>query len=667
MSGDWELPRLCRLVEELLHPYFEPAVGSVSLTREKEKNLLIALSKVYREIQVWIREMEVDSDEETTSSECSLEVVHEEHNCLMKVLADLILLLTVDSQYVQHSVGKIVVAVSELLAPSVRNWDSLVHSLWISLELIVKHVLSCSAISNAGDDLHFGTSGLMVLNRYLGNADWSTAAHIIQILRNILKSLKEESDDQLLQVYEKYVYPFLSNVPWDRMDECCTKEPNIVFLGSLITFLCSLVEQTVAPETKVHLQDKHPTLPIVINLVPKLFRWCLGKAENRVKQSTFQYFTHKLLMLLLRLSYGYGTHISCTTLVSWLQLLHDYFEELLLKPMSRVKTCQNDCLEGSPFLSSFSEGEAQHMRHSLHSQRQAILLFLRCCFSLISSTGENTKQLPAAHKSLSAVNVISDPDFSGRSKGFIDLYKWFQAHLRDSFLCGKEMHVDKCILFARSFLQLYLHEDDLLFKVLLQLVTASSCLEQQLEGEKQPYQDAEEDIGFLVSNAFSPVSLFHLFLSEVHYDHQVLLDYLISKDLGISCAEYLLRCLRITCSAWHLFIEFSVEGNAMDSLSRKKQKNLEDGPDFQADQSPGSPTMDTSPSLNDKVKIDTDSSYKQNKCRRLAFIEAKDCLLSLKVSIENLHRKNLFPYNPKALLQRLTKFEELCSNHDDFS
>ncbi|CAI0553906.1 unnamed protein product [Linum tenue] len=387
----------------------EPDAGSVSLTREKEKNLLISLSKVYKEIQVWIREMEVDSDEETMVSECLSADAHEQHNCLMKVLADLILLLTVDSQYVQHSAGKIVVAVSELLAPSVSNWDSLVRSLWMCLELIVKHLLSCSPISNANEDLHFGSSSLMFLNRCLGNADWSTASHVIQILRNILKNLKEESD------------------------------------------------------------------------------------ENRAKQSTFQYFTHKLLvfeicniflqMLLLRLSYG--THISCTTLVSWLKLLHDYFEELLLKPMSKVKTCQNDCLEGSPFLSSVSEGEAQHMGHSLHSQRQAILLFLRCCFSLISSTGENTKQLLKAHNSLSAVNMVSDPDFSGRSKGFIELYKWFQAHLRDSFLCGKEMHVDKCILFARSFLQLYLH--------------------------------------------------------ELHYDHQVLLDYLISKDLGISCAEYLLR------------------------------------------------------------------------------------------------------------------------------
>ncbi|XLU77855.1 hypothetical protein S245_001276, partial [Arachis hypogaea] len=38
--------------------------------------------------------------------------------------------------------------------------------------------------------------------------------------------------------------------------------------------------------------------------------------------------------------------------------------------------------------------------------------------------------------------------------------------------------------------------------------------------------------------------LFYLFLSEasviIHYDYQVLLDYLISKDTGIRCAKYLL-------------------------------------------------------------------------------------------------------------------------------
>lgn len=36
---------------------------------------------------------------------------------------------------------------------------------------------------------------------------------------------------------------------------------------------------------------------------------------------------------------------------------------------------------------------------------------------------------------------------------------------------------------------------------------------------------------------------FSVFYCQLHYDHQVLLDYLISKDIGASCAEYLLRLI----------------------------------------------------------------------------------------------------------------------------
>ncbi|XLS86498.1 hypothetical protein HN51_036664, partial [Arachis hypogaea] len=54
----------------------------------------------------------------------------------------------------------------------------------------------------------------------------------------------------------------------------------------------------------------------------------------------------------------------------------------------------------------------------------------------------------------------------------------------------------------------------------------------------------DSDKVFTAIYTFS-LHLFHLFLSEasvnIHYDHQVLLDYLISKDTGISCAKYLLR------------------------------------------------------------------------------------------------------------------------------
>lgn len=34
-----------------------------------------------------------------------------------------------------------------------------------------------------------------------------------------------------------------------------------------------------------------------------------------------------------------------------------------------------------------------------------------------------------------------------------------------------------------------------------------------------------------------------IYCFQLHYDHQVLLDYLISKDTGTDCAEYLLRCV----------------------------------------------------------------------------------------------------------------------------
>lgn len=34
------------------------------------------------------------------------------------------------------------------------------------------------------------------------------------------------------------------------------------------------------------------------------------------------------------------------------------------------------------------------------------------------------------------------------------------------------------------------------------------------------------------------------------------------------------------------------------------------------------------------------------------YYDAKECLLSLRASVESLHQKNLFPYNPKVLLKR---------------
>ncbi|KAM1476709.1 hypothetical protein PS2_037974 [Malus domestica] len=87
--------------------------------------------------------------------------------------------------------------------------------------------------------------------------------------------------------------------------------------------------------------------------------------------------------------------------------------------------------------------------------------------------------------------------------------------------------------FAKSFLQLYIKEDDVLFKVLLQLLSVLFVPKNGWKRKREHFR-IQRAIRFFMSYIFNPL----------RYDHQVLLDYLISKDTGISCAEYLLRCLR---------------------------------------------------------------------------------------------------------------------------
>uniref|UniRef100_A0A6N2NED7 Protein Lines C-terminal domain-containing protein n=1 Tax=Salix viminalis TaxID=40686 RepID=A0A6N2NED7_SALVM len=202
--------------------------------------------------------------------------------------------------------------------------------------------------------------------------------------------------------------------------------------------------------------------------------------------------------------------------------------------------------------------------------------------------------------------------------------------------------------FSLSFLQLYLHEDDVLFKVLLQLLSVPSCSEQWFNGDKKTSQYLK-DATHHVSNLFNPL----------HYDHQVLLDYLISKDIGISCAEYLLRCLRMVHNSWNIFAAFSMDWKVLNQSCSKKRRLLLDVSDFQGELS-SLPVQCISQSLGEEDEKDFEYAYENHQNKRPPFKEAKDCLISLKASVESLHRKNLFPYNPQVLLKRLTQFQELC-------
>ena len=108
-----------------------------------------------------------------------------------------------------------------------------------------------------------------------------------------------------------------------------------------------------------------------------------------------------------------------------------------------------------------------------------------------------------------------------------------------------------------------------------------------------------------------------------------------------------LRCLRTVCDSWHLFVEFSVTRELINQSSKKKRKLYSDDSNFQAE---GSSTSLKS----NKVKrlIEKECGGKHYQTTGNPYKEAKECLLSLKNSVESLHQKNLFPYNPKVLLKR---------------
>ncbi|XP_039684732.1 uncharacterized protein [Medicago truncatula] len=659
MSTAGDLRWLCRLVDDSLSPYTEPH-AFVSANKENEKKILISSSQVMRKIQLRIHEFDSASNKEDFEQHCSV------HHCLPKIVTKMVNLLTVKSEFVQHVAVNALVLTSEFLSTTGNSWAEFIHLLCCSLETAFTRMLSCSFENNNLDsrDVDF------MLQHELRNCDWSTVAGIVKALRVICKHLKEDYDG-LVKVYYDSVNSCLLKIPWNLLDECWScdngsrkkslsvnelhlnnlgdTDPGIRFLGTFLQLLCTLVDRNNFEETDCDSASKHPLFVTVVNFIPRLVKWCLPRKEDNAETCIIHYMKHKLLILMIRLSSLLC--LDCSDYFSWLEILHNHFQELLLQPLTQFMSDQGDCLEGSPFLSSLSDGEAYGVPSS-HLQRQAIFLLLDCSVNLINQRGSMKNQSDCSTlSSLFTNNPDTELDHLHRKKGLLELYKWIQNHLPNEVSINYEMHPEICINFMSSFLQLYIREDDLLFEVLLQLLSISSCL-QQLSGRKDAaYQDVKRDFPFDLSDIFNPVYLFHLFLSEIHYDHQVLLDYLISKDTGISCAKYLLRCMHLICNSWKLFVEFPLSGEFLNQSSCKRRKLLGDGIQFVADRTFSSVDKNGSILLHIK-NFKEDSEYDLKHRNIEQFKKAAECLLSLNNSIGNLHQKSLFPYNPEVLLRR---------------
>ncbi|XP_028117130.1 uncharacterized protein LOC114314830 isoform X2 [Camellia sinensis] len=662
--------QLCRLIDESLRPFTDQF--AFCLTKETEKDLLIVLSQLLRQIQLWTHEFDSDSDNgmvvkvPVCNNKCSVGSHCDDHNCLTKIIGDLILLLLIESQYVQHLAGNILVAISNYIVASGGNWDEFMQSLCVCLELLISNALLHSLVRASTKALvskHDSSGVIIALKSKLKNANWSSVACIIRVLRNILKRLKQDIDDQLLKVYLNSISYCLASVPWDSMDEvhvgqngdavrkfsedafrtkAVELESRIVFRGTLVQLFCSLLNQSGWMEAAGGALNKHPVICEISNLIPRLLAWCLCDGDsNNMCMSV--YFRHKMLMLMVRLSFQ--IHLEYSLLVSWLQLMHEYFEDLLMQPMTQLESDQ-DILEGSPFLVGVSDARIHNMT-SRHLQRLAVFLFLRCSFSLVGLRDKTADQCGCANlKSCLKSDSSSDLECYSRKKGLSELYGWLQGHLPAEMFIGCKFYSERCTSFSLSFLRLFIHEDDILFEVLLQLFHMSFGAEQQV------CQDRCDDMLFHVSNLFNPIHLFHLFLAEV------LLDYLISKDTGAKAAEYLLRSLRVVCYSWSVFVEFSAEGkvtNVRDIHKSygKKRKVLVDDSLIEGHLTSSSMKSKGIPlSLGKQCQKDLMHGSKHCRTTRLPFENAKDCLLSLKKSLQNLHKKSLFPYNPQVLLQR---------------
>ena len=158
---------------------------------------------------------------------------------------------------------------------------------------------------------------------------------------------------------------------------------------------------------------------------------------------------------MIRLSFQ--SLLDCFILASWLQLISNNFGELLRQPITTVKSVQNDTLEGSPFLLSMSDEEVNGLS-SLHVQRRAIFLFLRCSFSLILRGGMIEESAHAAQNLCLPYDSNVELGCCAMEKGLVELYNWLQGHVPTEIYLNHEIYLQKCLDFTLSFIQLYMHE-----------------------------------------------------------------------------------------------------------------------------------------------------------------------------------------------------------------
>ncbi|KAG6532000.1 uncharacterized protein LOC122055713 isoform X3 [Zingiber officinale] len=677
------VPRLCDLIRVSLSPYLEPK--PFSLTKESEKDLLISLSRVRKAIQRWNDESEFDGNPEK-DADCHFHVtcciyVNQQtevgSNCFMDIVSTMVPFLGLESGFVRHLVGKLFVDMSNLLAVCRTKWIRFVRLLWISHGIAMSSIISSSPMSTRSihipneswlqsfmksewvrmENSAFDISTFVdLLHLKVFEINLFMVEGLFQIFRNILKSSKNDINN-LKGAYTYIALSSLLKMPWSWLNEIHTRHissgedgllgsknflprPTNMISGIILQLLCSLCEQKDLIDAEGVSAGGHVIYTefaeLVIKLLPGFFE------HLRCKTNLSRYLKHKLLMLMTRLRSHVQDNVS--HLVLWLELLKHNFQDLLYMPISDCSVGPATVVKESPFLANFDDGDKLQNLCTKHLWRQITFLFLHCCFRLVHFDKKSGYQFHCEAQSSCVTSPLKVCGKLGTSMGLMQFFEWLQRLFPLENIVDYESFRESCCTFAAFFLQLYLEEDDMLFDILLQLLDAPVInLQICSSGEEIHFEEEKKSAVFVISSIFNPIYLFHVFLLLLHYDHLVLVDYLISKDTGIRFLQYLLRCLRVICTFWQTFMELSTFEGEKSQPRHKRRKIMYD----KLESAPSSSTTKgLMPSELFSVS-DADKSILQPN-----FENAKVCLLNLKKTVEDLHRKDLFPYNPEPLIRR---------------
>eukprot|EP00850_Spirogloea_muscicola_P017572 SM000152S01560 [mRNA] locus=s152:361949:366017:+ [translate_table: standard] len=184
---------------------------------------------------------------------------------------------------------------------------------------------------------------------------------------------------------------------------------------------------------------------------------------------------------------------------------------------------------------------------------------------------------------------------------------------------------------ATALVLLFSEEDNLLLEMLLHCVEVYSRAQAMRPGSGTPtsillMQKLREEL--------DPSSLLLAFLSMLKYDHQVLVEFLISDSTAPLCLQVLVRCLG------HLAEKLSmsptsgaIEGTTLQVRGVRDPRSMAGG------------GLSHPPSL----KLDRDDiSLRQFSLPERPLL----CIMLLRQSVRRLFKAGLFPYNPRPLLQR---------------